>query len=437
MILYLGGRYDCESWVIMEKVIEQNVKPLFFSYCIVLGASILVVLGDIRSLVSPLGYWCAWIVIAFFGFAFSPSKAIFRIARDQAGYLLFFLLLALAFMLSALANTDVSTFYQGVKVLVIALVFLSVYTHCSKLSVGDYYSLSVVSISVSLMFFSVSKFYFTDLHITLGDGRQGSQFAYPGVLWKTCAFFVLFVIVGVVYDGKSKVVGGGAIAAAFYLLVMDSSRTGFLVFSLGLGLMVILTAYLKPRFFLLALLLAMIASVVLFTLSALGLGFLNIEKNPLVIERLAAGDPVRAQMLVDGVKKFGDCLPFGCGFGTTTSEVQNSPMVVHNAFLSSGGDLGVMGFASLSVLIFLPVLMFLLRCASCFFSRNKSIDKAVFAYAVAAFGGSISFALLLMLHPFSTELSEWGIWILMASALSVLSKRMINNNKVECVQSEA
>ena len=57
--------------------------------------------------------------------------------------------------------------------------------------------------------------------------------------------------------------------------------------------------------------------------------------------------------------------------------------------------------------------------------------KYIFIYAIAALGGSLGFALLLMLHPFSTELSEWGIWILMTSALSVLSRQFIMSEHVQ------
>lgn len=40
-----------------------------------------------------------------------------------------------------------------------------------------------------------------------------------------------------------------------------------------------------------------------------------------------------------------------------------------------------------------------------------------------------------MLHPLSTELSEWGIWIVMVSILSVFSKH-VDVNELN-VQAEA
>lgn len=97
-------------------------------------------------------------------------------------------------------------------------------------------------------------------------------------------------------------------------------------------------------------------------------------------------------------------------------------MVVHNAYLSSVGDLGLGGLMGLAILMFSPVLFFFTRLYK--YSALKYKPARDLAYAVAAFGGVAGYILLLMLHPFSTELSEWGIWIVMVSALSVMSQRM-------------
>ena len=93
------------------------------------------------------------------------------------------------------------------------------------------------------------------------------------------------------------------------------------------------------------------------------------------------------------------------------------------------------GFFGLLILVFSPLFIFAARLWSYTLYRDQDKEKHVFIYSVAAFGSSLGFALLLMLHPFSTELSEWGIWIIMTSALSVLSHQFTFGNKVQ--QTEA
>ena len=407
----------------------ESVKNNAVSYSVVLSACLLVVLGDLRSLISPAGYWALWGGVILIGFLSAPERLGFKVSGELSVYLLGFFILFVAFVMSSIANLDINTFYQSIKVLAIAVVFVCVYTHSQRLQQEDYYTLGAVSIVVGFLFFCVTKFYLTGWYIELGDGRQGSQFAYPGVLWKTCAFFAGFVIVGVLFDSKSKVLSLCVLTAAAYVLVMDSSRTGFIIFMMQILLIFLLSVHLKPKLTFFLLLLCVTAFTFVLLLYSTGYGFLNFDDSPLVVNRLAAGDPVRAQMLADGLMYFEECFPFGCGFGATTTDVDGYAMVVHNAFLSSGGDLGGLGFLGLLILVISPLLIFSLRLWRYAVGENKTRDT--FIYAIAAFGGSLGFTLLLMLHPFSTELSEWGIWIIMASALSVLSRQRVISDQVQ------
>ena len=407
----------------------ESVNNNAVSYSVVLSACLLVVLGDLRNVISPVGYWALWGVVVLIGFMSAPERLSFKVSRELSVYILGFFVLFVAFVMSSIANLDINTFYQGLKMLSVGVVFVCVYTHSQRLQQEDYYSLSAVSIVVGFLFFCVAKFYLTDWHVKLGDGRQGSQFAFPGVLWKTCAFFAGFVIVGMLFDSRSKVLGFLVLMAAAYVLMMDSSRTGFIVFLMEILLILLLSMHLKPKLTFFLLLLCVMVSTFVLMLYSTGYDFLNFNDSPLVVDRLGAGDPVRAQMLADGLMYFDKCLPFGCGFGATTSEVDGFPMVVHNAFLSSGGDLGGLGFLGLSLLVISPLLIFSLRLWRYAAGEDKS--RHTFIYATAAFGGALGFTLLLMLHPFSTELSEWGIWIIMASALSVLSRQLVISNQIQ------
>ncbi|MQT71596.1 hypothetical protein GHO43_26870 [Pseudomonas sp. FSL R10-0071] len=73
--------------------------------------------------------------------------------------------------------------------------------------------------------------------------------------------------------------------------------------------------------------------------------------------------------------------------------------------------------------MFYPVFFFLGKLIT--YRLQGVTSVANLAYSIAAFGGVLGYAFLMMLHPFSTELSEWGIWALMVSLLSTFSGLML------------
>ena len=433
MVWYLTKRAAAVKRMVGKAVRMESFKSRTVSYGVVLAACVLVVLGDLRNLITPSGYWMLWGVVTFLGFVSAFDKMTIKLARELNVYVVGFLVLFVAFLLSSIVNFDFRTFYQAIKILCIGVVFLCVYMHSLRLAQGDYYSISAVSICVGFFVFCLTKYYLIRWHVVLDDGRQGSQLAYPGVLWKTCAFFAGFVMVGMLFDGKSKVVSVFVLMAAVYVLVMDSSRTGFMVFLLQLAFVFILSLYIRPRVTLWLCFLCLILMTVVLFFYGSSYVFLNVDSSPLVLGRFLSGDPVRVQMLADGLVQLKVCMPFGCGFGSTTTEAHGETMVVHNAFLASGGDLGVLGFVGLFVLVFSPLLVYAVRIGRYILCEHKV--KQIFVYSIAAYGGSLGFALLLMLHPFSTELSEWGIWIVMTSALTVVSHQLAVNTQVERLES--
>ena len=106
-----------------------NVKKNAASYGIVLSACLLVVLGDVRSLISPAGYWALWGLIVVVGLISAPERLSFKVSPELAVYILGFFVLFSAFVLSALANAEIQTFYQGLKMMCIGVVFVCVYVH--------------------------------------------------------------------------------------------------------------------------------------------------------------------------------------------------------------------------------------------------------------------------------------------------------------------
>ena len=386
------------------------------SYFIVLAACILVVLGDLRGLITPAGYWLVWGAITVVGIISWCFRGNLSVSREMYGYGIGFLLLLSSFMLSALSNLSLNTMYQGFKIILIFICFVCIFVHSHNLKAKDIYSISVTSIVVGFLCYVFSRFMFPEFHVSFGDGRQGSRFALPGVLWKTCAFFVGFVFVGIVFDSKSKFFGVAVICMAVYLLVMDSSRTGFVVFLFVCLLVFFMVLYFSP-----------VIAVSLFLALAFVFGLsvlINTEfynfiggDNVVILERLAAGDPVRAEMIDIGISHIFECLPFGCGFGSAVIPFNGTTMVVHNAYISSAGDIGLLGFLSIVYILLCPFIVFFIRMF-----KKPLKQKKLFCYVVVALAGCLGYAFLLMLHPFSTELSEWGIWIVMVSASSSLTK---------------
>ena len=110
----------------------ESVKSNAVSYGVILSACLLVVLGDLRSLISPTGYWALWGVVVLVGFLAAPERLNLKVSRELGIYMLGFLLLFFAFGLSALVNLDVQTFYQALKVMCIGLVFVCIYTHSTS-----------------------------------------------------------------------------------------------------------------------------------------------------------------------------------------------------------------------------------------------------------------------------------------------------------------
>lgn len=407
------------------------MKSYVAPYYVVLFACLLIVVGDLRFLISPIGYWLAWGAVVAIGCLFTGCMHYRKINIELFIYLVGFFLVFVSFVLSGVVNDSNYTLYQGVKIFCVAVMFVCIFMNAENFTARRMYVISAICIGAGLFFFLLSKYFLRDLYVVFGDGRQGSVFAYPGVLWKTSVFFVGFIIAGMMFGGENKLLSLLALMGALYLLIMDSSRTGFLMLAMVVFMYVILYSRINPKTMFLVFLALSICGIGLFLLHISG-GFIFSQSNePLVLNRLAAGDPTRAQMLVDGVLHAEQCIPLGCGFGTATTLVHGEPMVVHNAYLSALGDIGILGFIGMTILMFSPIVFFLKRFRDFRLSDDKSI--MTIAYAVAAFGGAAGYAFLMMLHPFSTELSEWGIWIIMVSILSSLMRRMAECNSEEKV----
>lgn len=396
----------------MSDIITKQRMPFY----IVLSACSLVVLGDLRNVITPIGYWAVWGLVFVFGALSGNTR---RMAKDIVFLCasIGFAILVLAFLLAGLVNADTYTAYQAAKFIIIYAIFVVIYINSQFLDSDDFYSISAIVTGIGLTVFIVSKYWLGDYYIVLGDGRQGSMFAYPGVLWKTSAFFSAFIAAKILSSSMSRsIVAILVLVSSVYLLLADSSRTGFLWFAVILTLFssVILLFDAARLFSIILISFLLIGVIAVVNIDAV-YGFLD-GKSLLVVNRLFEGDPIRSRMLSDGILNAEACLPLGCGFQSSTSIVSGQPMVIHNVYLAILGDLGALGEVGLLITVLSPLLFFALRG---WFVKRASAPDAY--YKLAAYLGSSCFCFLLLFHPLSSEMSEWGYWAIMLSWLSRLS----------------
>ncbi|UEH10081.1 hypothetical protein [Pseudomonas sp. HN8-3] len=383
-----------------------------YAFLAVLAASVLVTLGDTRNIIGSLNYWLLWGGVLVFGIYGSGGRV--KLSPEVSSITLGFTLMTLAFMISGVINSDIYTAYQGVKFIAIYILFLVIYSCSGLLELNDFYKIASISIVVSLVVFMLSKFFFTDLYIQLGDGRQGSEFAYPGVMWKVCAFFAPYIIAMLLTTRiKNALFAGLILMASVYILLADSSRTGFLWFAIVVCSFFLLRFLIFPIRTLLVAILCLIAGVCVLLSSNIDL---TNHDSLLVLNRLFEGDPVRSAMIQDGISNVQKCFPFGCGFGSSFSVVDGENIVIHNVYLGMLGDVGVLGELALLFLMLMPFVFFLLSLVD-----GSDLNNNIF-FKFAAVLGVLCYIFIMLFHPLSTEMSEWGYWILMVSWLSRIYK---------------
>lgn len=379
-----------------------------YAFLAVLASSVLVTLGDTRNIIGSLNYWLLWGGVFAFGIYGCGGRL--KLSSEACSVALGFTLMTLAFMVSGIMNSDAYTAYQGVKFIAIYVLFLVIYSCSDLLQLNDLYKIASISIVVSLVVFILAKFFFVDLYVQLGDGRQGSEFAYPGVMWKVCAFFAPYIIATLLSANMKKALFATVILiASVYILLADSSRTGFLWFAIVIFSFFVLRILIFPIRTLLIAMVCLIAGICLLLSSNLDL---TNHDSLLVLNRLFEGDPVRSAMIQDGISNIQKCFPFGCGFGSSFSVVEGENIVIHNVYLGILGDVGVVGESALLFLMLMPFVFFFLSLA-----ESSNINNNI-SFKFAAVLGVLCYVFIMLFHPLSTEMSEWGYWILMVSWLS-------------------
>jgi hypothetical protein len=395
-----------QSWV------DHKWSPSFY---IIFAACILVVFGSVRDIVGAISYWVMWAGVGGVGlYEVMRQRRAIAVQKQMLWVCSAYAIMLAGFIISAMVTGDDYTWYQGAKLFCIGLVFIVLFILARELSPRDFYEISRIVICLGFIAFMLCKYVVPEYYIKFG-GRQGSRFAYPGVLWKTAIFFSGLVLVKILYDTKKNPLDFVVLGMAVYLLLVDASRTGLLLAVLLHGCLIFVRFRLAALKALLPLmLLAAACYVLILTTDGLGLGLSG--KYPVVFDRIFQVDKTRYSLLAAGLGHAENCFVLGCGFGSAFAIKAGEPLVVHNAYLAALGELGIVGFTGFALLMLMPVI-FLLG------GQSAEAESDVFKKSIGqvAMLGGVSYALSMMLHPMSSELSEWGIWIIMIAWQSAAS----------------
>ncbi|MBV2181874.1 MAG: hypothetical protein KUL86_11665 [Castellaniella sp.] len=344
-------------------------------------------------------------------------------------------------VLSAAVNHSALSLHHAIKIAVIAACFWVAWWLAGGLGWRERVSMLRWVVAAVVLVFLASKAaphggYYVDLGTA---GREGSFLAWPGVIWKVGAFFMPLLLADMLVRPHDWLVNGLTIAACVFLVVIDGTRTGLLVLGMTalafLGLLVwrrdwsalsvarpaIIACV--PALFGLLLLSAGVGylthshSAVQAPPKMAGSGGVSVGKTEALVEtaidpvsttRLGHGDPERVKLLQNGIKRAVVCLPLGCGFGSTFMDPgYGVSMPVHNAYIGALADFGVLGLAGMLGFIVAAIVP-IRRVLRDGMARPEDVY-----FVVASAGAALAYLASLMLHTFSSEMSEWGYLILM------------------------
>jgi O-antigen ligase len=266
----------------------------------------------------------------------------------------------------------------------------------------------------------------------MAPGRFGTILNTPGSLWRVG----VLALAGSVLrfsSGRAKPRDLPLLLGSLVLLLLDGSRTAFVIlFSGGVALVIALVRRSVSRAgggrpLAIVVGVACLAPMLLVLSAGSGLFFESgevglvrrgltvvqaiVTRNSDDIDRL---DSVRSQMNRDVIAAIADHPVLGNGMGTTRSGATSGLVVIHNAYLQMWADVGLLGFLSFSALTLgsIPIL-----CARYRLRAGADPERRVLFYngmfLLACWGGAA------LLHPISTELSEWIMFILGYSSVVV------------------
>ncbi|MBD8037769.1 O-antigen ligase family protein [Solibacillus sp. A46] len=378
---------------------------------------LLVIFADLKVTISPYIHWIAWLVLIFPLFMFSIyKKGIVKSPLLWLGLFIFFL----GVVSSLFTGLNIETVIQCVKLLLIfsTLYFFLYYSNFKWESVVKIINLSVL---INVIFLIIGTIGGTVLATLMtADGRWGTILAYPGSLVKIGVLgFYINVMSVLLLHKKDKIFPMLMLILSMYIIFMDGSRTGMLTVLLTLPIIIFFYAILNyknkikfvmlPTIFIIALSASVIFAIPILKESRIGNNIMNILQSSSVDEALKKIDPARYSMYLEAMNKILENPFIGSGAFTTVGNIEDSAgMVVHNTYLQVWGDFGLFGLAG----IFLVYFGWFALVPRILNKLQKNINLKENVVVCCSILILTYFILNGLFHPYSTEMSEWILYII-------------------------
>ncbi|MDH1444234.1 O-antigen ligase family protein [Pseudomonas sp. GD03721] len=325
--------------------------------------------------------------------------------RSSWRYFIFWILLVFSIVISSALN-DWAGVYSAVKYIALAAVLLAllVFTPSSDLLLRIMMFVAVTALAAFLV-----VVIFLPEYMDRSVGRAGWIWMPAGVMWKA-GVYLLPVLFWRLLAKDITYLTLVSFSVCVFLLAIDGSRTGAVVFALSVLLLSLIYvmrvgSYARALGILVgAILLAATARyVVLYCINYEAVVLVEHREAVVLVEHRETGDGIRLQMLKDAWHGAVGNFPWGGGFGSTVSYIESfgQPVVVHMAYLQVLSDLGVLGLIAYLGVLFYPVGVVLSRIMQTGVSAFDTLLLPVSVVSIYSFSG--------LLHPVSNEISEWFI----------------------------
>lgn len=282
-----------------------------------------------------------------------------------------------------------------------------------------------INIIINFLLIILGKLGFDSFSQMTGLHRGSTILNYAGSLYKVALLSLPYLIWDIHKYNKRRVINMLILIISMYIILFDGSRTGII----GIAIIVILYIFIelvsvieKNSIAINSLMkgitaVLLIGTVIIKNIEKIvntngflrGLEFIKLVLKFDMAELLKKGDQIRGDMILEALKNIQDnYLIFGNGFGNTTTK----GVVIHNAYLQVFADLGIVAAICLILIILYPIIIGVWHVKA-----DKKLVPSIISLVI--------FAFMLLLHPFSVQVSDWAIYLIPLSLLmiNVTSKR--------------
>lgn len=414
----------------MSKELNLKGKVNFLSLT---GALFLLMLGDLSQQIGSSLYWALFFLLAVCTWLSSSknlyNSSIFPTLRWQVKSLCFGVLLILASMtFSSLLNSNaaISTLKYLVKYVAFAVLGMIIFQ--SRIQAKFFFQSLRSTLLLLGVLFLISLFLQNDYFgiVRLVDGRVGLRQVYPGMLWLSSSVILTYNLLA--YAARDQVKNALFLLLTLFFIFLDGSRTGLLLVLLNLSLVMWLVLVTKELKWMVIVKICIITTLSFLAISLIP-PLINVfareqnqfnstleftvqdTNNKSYVKRIAAGDDYRKSMYKFALGQACKFSFFGSGLENSKFEMEGRPsLVIHNVYLQSLIELGLVGFVGF-LLIYFP-----------FFSVFESLKtnnrlSEVTIEHLGIVGIVFLYILKGFFHPISNEISVMGFFIM---ALAVL-----------------